>query len=307
MKHYSVMLQEAITYLHICSDGIYVDATLGYGGHSEQILKKITSGFLYSFDQDKEAIQYAKERLRQVGTNFKLIHSNFVDIQACLEKENITLIDGILFDLGVSSPQIDTQSRGFSFMKEAKLDMRMDLSSSFTAYDVINTYTKEKLLFIFYSYGEEQKSKQIVDSILQERKKKKIETTTELVQIIQKSVGEKYFYLKHPERQIFQAIRIEVNHELQVLEEVLPKAISLLKKGGRMCVITFHSLEDRIVKHIFKKYSEVDEIFKGLPEIPLEYQPKIKLITHKPILASSAEISENSRSKSAKLRVIERI
>lgn len=307
MKHYSVMKTESIDNLNLIEDGIYVDATLGYAGHSASILKKIKKGFLFAFDRDVEAIEYAKDVLKPIGNNFKLFHSNFSKLRECLEKENVREVDGILFDLGVSSPQIDNEKRGFSFMQEGPLDMRMDRTQQFSAYDVVNTYSKEDLLSMFYNYGEEARSKSIVEAILRIREKKKIETTTELVSIIESAVGAKYFYEKHPERQIFQAIRIEVNNELNVLETVLPDAISLLKKGGRICIITFHSLEDRIVKRIFKENSEMNEFVKGLPSIPEEYKPLIKIVNKKPIVASSEEINENTRSKSAKLRIIERI
>ncbi len=307
MKHYSVLLKESIDGLAVKEDGIYIDATLGYAGHSKELLKLLKTGYLYAFDADLEAIQYSKKELETYGNRFLIFHSNFVHMKTCLLEKNILEVDGILFDLGVSSPQIDEAERGFSFMKEAKLDMRMDREQDFSAYDVINTYSKEDLLSLFYTYAEEARSKYIVSSILKYRESKRIETTTELVSIIKQAVGANYFHLKHPEREIFQAIRMEVNHELRVLERVLPDAISLLKRGGRLCVITFHSLEDRIVKRIFKRLSEVDPMVQGLPEIPEEYRPKIKLITKKPILASESEILENSRSKSAKLRIIERV
>ncbi len=307
MLHYSVLLNESIAGLQIKEDGIYVDATLGYAGHSSKILEQIPKGFLYAFDQDQEAISYSKQVLKNVGSNFKVIHQNFVHLKKCLQEEQITKIDGILFDLGLSSPQIDDASRGFSFMNDGNLDMRMNQDEKLSAYDVVNTYSVEELSQIFYDYGEESHSSQIAKMIVQERTKQKIKTTTELTQVIKKAVGANYFFKHHPEREIFQAIRIEVNQELQVLEQVLPDAISLLKPGGRMCVITFHSLEDRIVKKIFKRYSEVDELVKGLPDIPKEFQPTIKIINRKPIVASTNEIKENSRSKSAKLRIIERI
>lgn len=307
MKHYSVLLEESISNLELKDNGIYVDGTLGYGGHSSRILEKIPNGFLYAFDADTEAIKYSTDRLSQISNNFKIFHSNFSNMKEILEQEGIVLVDGIMFDLGVSSPQIDNQSRGFSFMNDAPLDMRMDQTQKFSAINVVNEYSKEDLTDMFYSYGEENKSKFIADAIVKARSEKKIETTKELVEIIKKAVGAKYFNLKHPERQIFQAIRIEVNNELNVLEDVLPDAISILKKGGRICVITFHSLEDRIVKRIFKKYSEVNEMVKGLPEIPEEYKPLIKLVNKKPIVASDKELNENSRSRSAKLRVIERV
>ncbi len=307
MKHYSVLLNEVIENLNLKEDGIYVDATLGYAGHSQNILKKIKRGFLFAFDADLEAINYSQKVLTEVGPNFKIFHSNFVNLKEKLAEENIQEIDGIVFDLGVSSPQIDNKERGFSFMQDAKLDMRMNQDQSFSAYEVVNEYSLNDLTQMFYSYGEESKSKFIAREIVNARQNKPIETTKELVEIIKKSVGAKYFNLKHPERQIFQAIRIEVNNELNVLETVLPDAISLLKKGGRICVITFHSLEDRIVKRIFKKYSEVNELVKGLPNIPKEYQPILKIVNKKVILASDKELEENSRSKSAKLRIGEKI
>ena len=305
--HYSVMLSEAIEGLNIKENGIYVDCTLGYGGHSSEILKRLKRGFLFAFDQDKEAIAYSEKKLSEISLNFKIIHSNFENLKEKLESEKIEKVDGILFDLGLSSPQIDDASRGFSFMSDAKLDMRMNKDSKKSAYEVVNEYSKEELTKIFFEYGEEKLSGVIAKKIVDERKVKPIETTTELVEIIKKSVGANYFFKSHPEREIFQAIRIEVNDELKVLEKVLPDAIEMLAPGGRISVITFHSLEDRIVKKIFKKYSEVNEIFKGLPDIPKEYQPKIKLINKKPILPSEKELNENSRSRSAKLRIIERI
>ncbi len=307
MKHYSVMLNESIDGLNIKSDGIYVDATLGYGGHSSEILKRLETGHLYSFDQDEEAIKYSKDRLKKIGKNFTIIYSNFKDLKKKLKEQHITKVDGILFDLGLSSPQIDDASRGFSFMQDAPLDMRMDKNRKFDAKKVVNEYSIEELSRIFFTYGEEKMSKVIAKKIVATRLDKEISTTKELVQIIESAVGAKYFNKFHPERQIFQAIRIEVNGELTVLTEVLPDAIDLLNKGGRISVITFHSLEDRIVKQIFKKESEVDDLVKGLPEIPKEYEPRIKLINKKPILPSEQEIKENSRSKSAKLRIIERV
>ena len=307
MKHYSVLLEESISGLNIKEDGIYIDATLGYGGHSSQILKRIPNGHLYSFDQDKEAIEYSSKILSEIRDNFTIIHSNFVNVKEKLLELGITKVDGILFDLGLSSPQIDDKSRGFSFMSDDILDMRMNKDQDLNARDVINKYNYEKLVDIFFSYGEEKNSRIIAKKIVDYRNKKEINTTKELVDIIESAVGSKYFYKNHPERQIFQAIRIEVNNELNTLQSVLPDAIQMLKIGGRISIITFHSLEDRIVKHIFKKYSDVDELVRGLPEIPVEYKPDIKLINRKPILPSDKELKENSRSKSAKLRIIERI
>lgn len=304
MEHYSVLLKEAIENLNIKEDGIYVDATLGLGGHSSKILEKLTTGHLYAFDEDKMALEYADNRLSKINNKYTLIKSNFVNLKAKLAELGIAKIDGIVFDLGVSSPQIDTASRGFSFSKEGILDMRMDTDSKLTAYQVVNEYSKEELISIFYNYGEEKQSRLIASKIITQRP---IKTTLELVKVIEKAVGANYFYKNHPERKIFQAIRIEVNKELSVLTNVLPDVTEILKPGGRMSIITFHSLEDRIVKKYMKGESEISELVKGLPEIPEAYKPKLKLITKKPILPSAKELSENSRSKSAKLRVAEKL
>ncbi len=304
MKHYSVLKNEAIEGLNIKSDGIYVDATVGYAGHSSEILKRIKSGYLYAFDADKEAVDYSANLLSSVSENFKIFNTNFVNMKDVLKDEGVLLVDGILFDLGFSSPQIDNYERGFSFMHDAPLDMRMSRKGK-SALDIIQNYSYEDLCKIFFEYGEEKQSKRIAKEII--NNKGSINTTLELVEVIKSAVGANYFYKSHPERNIFQAIRIEVNDELRVLESVLPDAIEMLKPGGRISVITFHSLEDRIVKNVFKKYSEVVEPFRGEPNIPLEYQPKIKLINKKPVLPTDKELSENSRSHSAKLRIIERI
>ncbi len=232
------------------------------------------------------------------------IHSNFENLKEKLEEVNVSTIDGIVLDLGFSSPQIDDPNRGFSFMKDARLDMRMDKSQKISAYEVVNEYKEEKLTEIFYKYAEEKFSRVIAKNIVARRP---IESTMELVDVIKSSVPTKYMLTRHPERVIFQAIRIEVNRELTVLERVLPDAIEMLNIGGRISVITFHSLEDRIVKQTFKKASEVDKLVSGLPVIPEEYKPKIKLINKKPILPSDIELQENTRSKSAKLRIIERV
>jgi len=304
MKHYSVLKSEAVDGLNLKDDSIVVDATLGYAGHSSLILSNISKGHLYAFDQDENACLYSKDLLSKIGSNYTIIHSNFVNMKEKLNELKIDKVDAILFDLGVSSPQIDDSSRGFSFQQDAKLDMRMDPSSDFSAFDVVNDYSLENLTKIFYEYGEERLSKSIAKKIIDLRP---INTTLELVDAIKLAVGLKYFNLNHPERKIFQAIRIEVNQELRVLESVLPDAIDLLKTGGRISVITFHSLEDRIVKKVFKKESEINELVKGLPIIPDEYKPKIKIINKKVILPSKEELEDNSRSKSAKLRIIERI
>ena len=305
--HYSVLLNESIDGLNIKDGGTYVDCTLGYAGHSKVILEKNKKGKLFAFDEDENAVKYSREALSSIGDNFTIFKENFSNLKETLEKENILKVDGFLFDLGFSSPQIDDAKRGFSFKLNAPLDMRMDTQNSLTAKDVVNTYSLEKLTDIFFKYAEEKYSKVIASAICKERKNKEIVTTFELVDIIQKAVGASYFYKNHPEREIFQAIRIEVNNELSVIEKALPDAIDMLSKGGRICVITFHSLEDRLVKQIFKKYSEVDDILKGMIDIPDEYKPKIKIINKKPILPTDEEINENSRSHSAKLRIVERI
>ena len=308
MKHYSVMLKEVIDNLNIKENGIYVDATLGYAGMSKEILKRLNKdGLLIAIDQDEEARTYADKILKEIGSNYKILPINFKDMKEAINSLGIKAVDGIIFDLGFSSPQIDEDKRGFSFAHDATLDMRMDLNNKVNAKIIVNKYKEEELVKYFFMYGEEKLAKVIAKEIVKERSKKEINTTLELVEIIKKAVGANYFYKQHPERKIFQALRIMVNDELNVLESVLPDAINLLKTGGRMCVISFHSLEDRIVKNCFRKYSEVDAMYKGLPNIPLEYQPKIKLINKKPMVASKEEISENSRSHSAKLRVIERV
>lgn len=306
MNHISVLKKEALAALKIKPDGIYVDATLGYGGHSQEILKLIPQGHLYAFDQDQKAIKAAAKELKLVGKNFTIIDCNFCHLKAELAKHDINGIDGILFDLGLSSPQIDTKERGFSYLNDGQLDMRMDQRQKLSAYQIVNQYSLAELVNLFYIYGEEKMAKVIAKTIINERAKQVIKTTLELTKIIEQAVGAKYFNKYHPERQIFQAIRIEVNQELNVLMDTLPVAIELLNPQGRIVVITFHSLEDRIVKNIFKKYSEVDPVVKGLPQIPEAYQPKLKIINKKPILPSEDEINLNSRSKSAKLRVGER-
>lgn len=304
--HYSVMREELLEGLNIKEDGTYVDATVGYAGDAKEILKRIKRGFLFAFDADREATTYATNVLASIGKNYKIFNTNFVNLKECLQAENINEIDGIVFDLGVSSPQLDKAERGFSFMHDAPLDMRMS-SEGLSAYDVVNTYKEEELTQIFFTYGEEPYAKKIANLISQKRQMQPIKTTLELVDVIKEAVGSNYFFKKHPERRIFQAIRIEVNDELNILTKVLPEAIKLLKKGGRIVVITFHSLEDRIVKNIFRKYSEIDEMVKGLPIVPLEYQPLIKLVNKKALLPKEKELQENSRSNSAKMRIAERI
>jgi len=303
MEHVSVLLKEAVDGLNVTDGKIYVDATLGYGGHSDEIQKRLKRGFLFAFDQDSKAIDYCTNRFKD-NENITIIHSNFENMKNELEKRGIAKVDGIVFDLGVSSPQIDDAERGFSFMRDAKLDMRMNRDSEFSAYNVVNEYSLEELIDIFYKFGEEKFSKPIAKKIIESRP---IVTTLELTEVIKSSVPLKYFNTNHPERNIFQAIRIEVNRELYVLTKVLPDAIEMLNPGGRISVITFHSLEDRIVKQTFNKFSKVDDLVKGLPEIPLEFKPKIKLVNKKPILPTLEEMENNRRSKSAKLRIVERL
>lgn len=302
--HYSVLKEELLEGLNIQDGKIYVDATIGYAGDSKEILKQIPNGFLYSFDQDEKAVKYSTNVLTEIGNNFKIFNTNFVNMDETFEKIGIKEVDGIIFDLGFSSPQIDDEKRGFSFMHDGPLDMRMS-SEGKSAKDIINEYSENELAEIFFKYGEEKLSRVIAKNIKKESKN--ISSTLELVEVIKNATGANYFYKNHPERKIFQALRIEVNKELTVLEDILPKAIKRLKKGGRIAVITFHSLEDRIVKNIFKKYSDIDPLVKGLKDIPEEYKPLIKLVNKKPILPSQKELEENSRSRSAKLRIIERI
>lgn len=301
--HYSVLKEELLEGLNIQDGKIYVDATIGYAGDSKEILKQIPNGFLYGFDQDKKAVEYSTDALTKIGNNFKIFNTNFVNMDETFEMIGIKEVDGIIFDLGFSSPQIDDEKRGFSFMHDGPLDMRMS-SEGKSAKDIINEYSENELAEIFFKYGEEKLSRVIAKNIKKESKN--ISSTLGLVEIIKNSTGANYFYKNHPERKIFQALRIEVNEELTVLESILPKAIKRLKKGGRIAVITFHSLEDRIVKNIFKKYSDIDPLVKGLKDIPEEYKPLIKLVNKKPILPSKKELEENSRSRSAKLRIIER-
>ncbi|HOO68458.1 MAG TPA: 16S rRNA (cytosine(1402)-N(4))-methyltransferase RsmH [Bacilli bacterium] len=303
--HKSVLLNEAIEGLNIRDGLIYVDCTLGYAGHSGEILKKNKKGWLYAFDQDKEAIEYSKDKLDKIGNNYEIIKSNFVNLKEELYKRGIKKVDGILFDLGVSSPQLDEDERGFSFHKDSKLDMRMDKDNKLSAYEVVNNYPESKLITIFYKYGEEKYSKSIARKIIEYRKNKNIETTLELVEIIKSGVPEKYRREKHPARKIFQAIRIEVNNELEVLEKALKDSVSMLNENGRICVITFHSLEDKIAKRIFKENSEVNKVFKSLPNIPKEYMPNLKIIGK--YVPSQEEVANNNRSRSAILRIVERV
>lgn len=306
-KHISVLLEESISSLNLNESSIIVDCTLGYGGHSSNILARIKKGFLFAFDQDSEAIRHSTDRLNAIGTNFTIIKSNFVNLKEELTKRGVSEVDGFLFDLGVSSPQLDDASRGFSFHEDARLDMRMDKENKLSAYEVVNEYSKERLAEIFYKYGEDKFARNIAKKIVEYREEKPIETTLELVEIIKTAVPMKFRKDKHPARQIFQAIRIEVNHELDVIEPAIEQALSLLKVGGRVSVITFHSLEDRLVKNIFKEKCAIDPKVQGMPNIPEEYLPDFRLVVNKAIIPSDEELEKNPRARSSKLRVIERI
>lgn len=300
--HKSVLLEECLDFLNINDSSIIVDCTLGYGGHSSEILKLISNGHLYAFDQDIDAITYSDNRLKSISSNYTIIKSNFKNIKEKLHELGVDKVDGILYDLGVSSPQLDVDSRGFSFHKDARLDMRMDKEQSLSAYEVVNEYSKEELTDIIFKYGEERFARNIARAIVENRP---ITTTLELVEVIKSAVPMKYKIEHHPARKTFQAIRIEVNKELDVFRTSLIGSLELIKVGGRICVITFHSLEDKICKEIFNSVSKINPQLKSLPVIPEQYKPKYKVI--KTIKPSEKELDENNRSRSAKLRVIERI
>ncbi len=303
VTHTSVLLEEAVQLLDIKPDGIYVDATTGGGGHSSLILASLTKGHLFCFDQDDYAFSRAKEKLDQVGTNYTFIHSNFVNLKKELQKRGISNIDGILYDLGVSSFQLDLQERGFSYRLDAPLDMRMNQEQDLSAYHIVNQYSYEDIVRILYRYGEEPFAKQIARAIEKYRCQKPIETTLELVEVIKSCLPAKVLKQKgHPAKQTFQALRIAVNDELRVFEDSLNDALDMLNPNGRAVVITFHSLEDRICKSIFKERSTI-EIPKGVPMIIEETAP-FELITKKPLLPSEEELEANNRAHSAKMRVI---
>ena len=307
-EHVSVLLNEAIDALNIKKDGIYVDLTLGRGGHSSKILEKLTTGKLYCFDQDKEAIEQSRPRLEKISSNFEIIKSNFRNFKEELEKRGISKVDGILMDLGVSSPQFDNEERGFSYKGSARLDMRMDQEQSLDAYEVINTYSLNELCRIFREYGEDKYYYQIARKIVQNRIDSPIETTDELVDIIKSCKPQKELMKKgHPAKQIFQAIRIEVNDELGALKEALQKAIDMIDKNGRIVVISFHSLEDRIVKNMFNSVAKIQGDRLNLYTLPDEIEkPKYELVNNKIIVPSEKEMEVNSRSKSAKMRILTR-
>ena len=293
------MLEEVIDNLNVSEGKIYIDATVGYGGHSEAILRKLNKkGFLFAFDQDVEAINASNTRLSSISNNFKIIKSNFKDMKNYIDNK----VDGIVFDLGVSSPQLDEDYRGFSFHKDAELDMRMDKDNPLTAKAVVNEYNYEKLVDIIFRFGEEKYAKNIAKSIIENRP---INTTLELAEIIKNSVPISYRNKSHPARKTFQAIRIEVNHELDILEDSLKDAFDLLNIGGRLAVISFHSLEDKIVAKVFKELCSDDINARKFPIVPEELKARAKKVIK--ITPSDNEIDENNRSRSSKLRVIERV
>lgn len=307
-KHISVLLNESVDALCVKKDGIYADGTLGGGGHSEKILEKLgKDGMLIGIDQDIEAIGAAKKRLERFS-NVIYENTNFKNIKQILEKNHICAIDGAVLDLGVSSYQLDNAERGFSYIADAALDMRMDKTSPVSAYDVVNTYQEEELSKIFFEYGEEKFSKKIAKEIVIRRKNKNIETTLELSDLIKDIIPQKFIQKgSHPAKRVFQAIRIEVNGELRILEDAINDFFDCLKSGGRLAVISFHSLEDRIVKNAFLNLSKGCICPKDFPVCVCNNKPKGKIITRKPVLPGDEEINMNKRAKSSKLRIIEKL
>ena len=308
-EHTTVLLKETVEGLNIHPDGVYVDCTLGGAGHSELILSQLSKkGKLYAFDQDDTAIAHAKEKLAEHGDRITIIKSNFKYLQEELANLGVSKVDGVLYDLGVSSPQLDTPERGFSYHNDAPLDMRMDTGADISAYDVVNRWEYGELVKIFFRYGEEKFSKQIARKIEAAREVSPIETTGQLVELIKEAIPAPARRKGgHPAKRVFQAIRIAVNDELGVFEDSLHQAIDILNPNGRISVITFHSLEDRICKATFKKASETPNLPPGLPIIPDEYKPILKLINRKPILPSEEELEHNNRARSAKLRIAEKL
>lgn len=310
-KHVTVLLNEAVAGLNVRPDGTYVDATLGGGGHSSAILNQLTTGRLYSFDQDQTAIKYNQQHLKKFINDGRsiLIEDNFRNLETALSKNGVKSVDGVVYDLGVSSPQFDDAQRGFSYKLDAPLDMRMNQQQALSAMNVVNEWPYEKLVKILYRYGEERFARQIERKIERRRENEPIKTTFELVEVIKEAIpAAARRHGGHPAKKTFQAIRIAVNDELGALEDSLEQALELLNIGGRISVITFQSLEDRLVKTMFhEQVSLADELPPGLPVIPPEMQPKFKLINKKPILPSQEELANNHRAHSAKLRIIERI
>lgn len=308
-NHYSVLLHETVDNLNIKPDGIYVDGTLGGGGHSFEIASHLTTGHLYGFDQDTDALKAAGERLACYGDKVTTIHSNYEFMKERLNEQGVTKVDGIMLDLGVSSFQLDEADRGFTYrVDDAPLDMRMDKDNPMTAADIVNTYSAEDLTRVLFNYGEEKFSKQIVKNIIKEREKAPILTAGQLNKIIAESIPKKAQVGQgHPSKRTYQALRIELNRELTVLEDHIDDMIDLLNPGGRLCIITFHSLEDRITKVAFKRNEDPCTCPKNFPVCVCGKKSKGKVITRKPILPSEYELEHNSRSKSAKLRVFEKI
>ncbi|MBQ1941830.1 MAG: 16S rRNA (cytosine(1402)-N(4))-methyltransferase RsmH [Anaerovibrio sp.] len=307
--HISVMPEETIAGLITAKDGIYVDCTLGGAGHSSLIAQQLTpEGHLIGIDQDTAAIAAASERLKDYPCRIDIVKSNFSQLDQVLSDLNVPHVDGFLFDLGVSSHQLDTAERGFSYMQDAPLDMRMNQQAQFSAYDVVNTYSLEELNRIFKEYGEERWSKRIAEFIIDARSEKPVETTGQLVDIIKKAVPAAVRNAKggHPAKRIFQAVRIEVNDELNILEKTFRSAIAHLKPGGRIAIITFHSLEDRIAKNVLKEMASGCICPPQLPVCMCHHKPEIKLLV-KGKAASHKELEQNSRSKSAKLRIAEKL
>lgn len=306
-KHVSVLLEETINALNIKEDGIYVDCTLGGGGHSFEIASRLSEkGRLIGIDQDTCALEAAKERLKKFN-NITYVHNNFYNIDEILRDLDISKIDGIMMDLGVSSYQLDEAERGFSYMKDAPLDMRMNREDTLSAYDVVNSYSETELYRIIKEYGEDNFAKRIAKFIVQRREKESIKTTGELVEIIRSAIPAKFQKEGHPAKRTFQAIRIEVNRELQILNKAVEDSVNHLNKGGRIAIITFHSLEDRIIKNKFKNLENPCTCPPDFPICVCGKNPYIKVITKKPVEPSEEEMNVNSRSKSAKLRVAERI
>ncbi|AGR41474.1 16S rRNA (cytosine(1402)-N(4))-methyltransferase RsmH [Spiroplasma taiwanense] len=309
-EHKSVLLKESIELLNIDKNGIYVDCSLGRGGHSAEILKKIENGHLFSIDQDAEAIEISRKKLEKISSNFTILEGNFMDIKVLLALNSVEKVNGILYDLGVSSPQFDQGHRGFSYRFNSELDMRMDQKNNIkTAKFVLNNYEEKQLADIFFKFGEEKFSYNIAKKIIEYRKKKKLETTFELVEIIKNSLPQKVLkQKKHPAKKVFQALRIYVNNELEVLKKSLSNSLELLKPNGVLVVITFHSLEEKIIKDIFKTKTilKEDKFLKKLP-ISIEAKRYFELVIKKPILPSSQELEENRRSHSAKLWAIRKV
>ncbi len=308
-KHTTVLLNETLENLNIKPNGIYMDGTLGGAGHSEEICKKLNNqGLLIGVDQDEEALKASNERLSKYSNRIELVHSNFSDINFILDSLNIDGIDGIILDLGVSSYQLDNKDRGFSYMSDAELDMRMDRSNNLTAKEIVNTYSMEDLKDVIYKYGEEKWGKRIAEFIIEERKKGVIENTGQLVEIIKAAIPSSARRTgPHPAKRTFQALRIEVNNELGILEKAVKDITQRLKPGGRICIITFHSLEDRIIKNTFKELNLRCICPKEFPVCMCNKKSLVKIISRKPIIPSQKEIEDNPRSRSAKLRVAERI